>query len=51
MEEENHAAVSQAYRALGHPERVRYVWYPGDHDFPPQMRRLAVEWLGRWLVR
>jgi dienelactone hydrolase len=48
-EEENHAAVAQVYRALGAGERVRYVWYPGDHDFPPQARRAAVEWFHRWL--
>jgi hypothetical protein len=49
MEEENHAAVGQAYKALGAPEKVRYVWYPGDHDFPPAMREEAVKWFKRWL--
>jgi hypothetical protein len=49
MEEENCAAVSEVYRALGAPERVQYVWYPGDHDFPPQIRKEAVEWFQRWL--
>ena len=49
MEEENHAAVKQVYEALGAPEKVRYVWYPGDHDFPPAMREAAVEWFRRWL--
>jgi hypothetical protein len=44
-EEENHAAVAQVYRALGAGERVRYVWYPGDHDFPPRVRAEAVAWL------
>ncbi len=48
-EEENHAAVAELYRALGAVDRVRYVWYPGDHDFPPHVRREAVEWLRRWL--
>ncbi len=48
-EEENHAAVAEVYRALGAADRVRYVWYPGDHDFPPHVRREAVEWLRRWL--
>ena len=51
MEEENHAAVKQVYEALGAPEKVRYVWYPGDHDFPPAMREAAVEWFRRWLGR
>jgi len=49
MEEENHAAVKQVYEALGAPEKVRYVWTPGDHDFPPAMREAAVEWMKRWL--
>jgi hypothetical protein len=48
-EEENHAAVKAVYQALGAPERVRYLWYPGDHDFPPHVRREAVGWFGRWL--
>jgi dienelactone hydrolase len=48
-EEENYAAVAEVYQALGARERVRYVWYPGDHDFPPTMRREAVAWLKRWL--
>ena len=50
MEEENHAAVKRVYDALGAPEKVRYVWTAGDHDFPPPMREAAVEWLRRWLV-
>ena len=49
MEEENHAAVKQVYTALGAPEAVKYVWYPGDHDFPPAMREAAVGWFRRWL--
>ena len=49
MEEENHAAVRQVYDALGAGERVKYVWYPGDHDFPPAARAAAVEWFKRWL--
>jgi dienelactone hydrolase len=50
MEEENHAAVSEVYRTLGSPDRVKYVWYPGDHDFPPAARRAAVDWFRRWLA-
>jgi hypothetical protein len=50
MEEENHAAVSEVYRALGAGDRVKYVWYPGDHDFPPAARRAAVDWFRGWLV-
>ncbi|MCL4855008.1 MAG: hypothetical protein KJZ78_26910 [Bryobacteraceae bacterium] len=48
MEEENAAAVHEVYDALDVSERVRYVWYGGDHDFPPAARRLAVDWFRRW---
>jgi hypothetical protein len=48
-EEENHAAVAAVYRALGAWDRVAYLWYAGDHDFPPEARRAAIAWLGRWL--
>lgn len=51
MEEENCAAVSQVYRALGYPERVRYLWYAGDHDFPPLARRAAIEWFQFWFAQ
>ncbi len=47
-EEEIHASVSQVYRALGYGERVLYVWYAGDHDYPPEMRKAAVDWFRRW---
>jgi hypothetical protein len=42
MEEEIHAAVAAVYRALGAADRVRYVSYAGDHDFPPEARQAAV---------
>lgn len=48
-EEENAAAVSGLYRALGHAGRIRYIWCAGDHDFPPAVRTAAVEWFRRWL--
>jgi predicted acyl esterase len=51
MEEENHAAVREVYEAIGHPERVRYVWYGGDHDFPPDARKAAMDWFRRWFSR
>lgn len=51
MEEENYAAVNQVYQALGHSEKVRYHWYAGDHDFPPEARQAAVEWFKRWLTK
>lgn len=44
MEEENCAAVSEVYRALGAGDRVKYWWVPGDHDFPPAARAAAVTW-------
>jgi hypothetical protein len=49
MEEENYAALGEVYRALGHADRVRYHWYAGDHDFPPEARKAAVEWFRHWL--
>jgi len=49
MEEENYAAVKHVYDALGHPSRVIYHWYAGDHDFPLEARRAAVEWFEKWL--
>ena len=49
MEEENAAAVSEVYRALGVADRVRYHWYAGDHDFPPEARAAAVAWFKKWL--
>jgi dienelactone hydrolase len=47
MEEENAAAVAQVYTALGAAENVRYLWHPGDHDYPPAARQFAVTWLTR----
>ena len=49
MEEENYAIVRQAYAAFQHPDRVRYHWYAGDHDFPPEARAAAVDWFRQWL--
>jgi dienelactone hydrolase len=51
MEEENHAGVRQVYQALRAADRVKYVWSPGDHDFPPAARRAAVDWFKTWLAR
>jgi len=50
MEEENYAAVRQVYTALGHADRVRYHWYAGDHDVPPEARAAAVAWFRRWFA-
>jgi hypothetical protein len=48
MEEENYAAVSQVYRALQAHDRVRFHWYAGDHDFPPEARAAAIAWFRLW---
>jgi len=50
MEEENYAAVEEVYGALSANDRVKYVWYPGDHDFPPVARERAVEWFKKWFA-
>jgi hypothetical protein len=49
-EEENHAAVKQVYDAVGSSERVHYHWYAGDHDYPPEAQKAAVEWCQRWFA-
>jgi len=48
LEEENCARVRRAYEDAGAAGKVRYVWYAGDHDFPPEARAAAVAWLSRW---
>jgi hypothetical protein len=50
MEEENCAAVTEVYQALGANDRVNYSWIAGDHDFPPVARQWAVEWFQKWLA-
>jgi dienelactone hydrolase len=50
LEEQNHAEVARVFESAGARDRVRYVWYSGDHDFPPVARSAAVEWLKRWLA-
>lgn len=51
MEEENHAAVTEVYQALGCPERVTYQWYAGDHDFPPEARQAAIAWFRKCFAK
>jgi len=46
-EEENHAAVRRVYEALDRGDDVRYTWYAGDHDFPPEARAAAMAWFAR----
>jgi hypothetical protein len=48
LEEENHAAVAEVFRIQGATDRLRYLWFSGDHDFPPVARAAAVEWLQKW---
>jgi len=50
MEEENYAAVGLVYKALGYADRVRYHWYAGDHDTPPEARDAAMDWFRRWFA-
>jgi hypothetical protein len=50
FEEENAAAVGEVYEALGAADKVRYLWHPGDHDFPPAARGVAIEWFKRHLM-
>ena len=50
LEEENYAAVKAVYVGLGWGEKASYLWYAGDHDFPPEMRQAAVAWFRRWLT-
>jgi Prolyl oligopeptidase family len=51
MEEANAAAVAQVYAALDASRQCRYVWHPGDHDFPPKARALAADWFARYLTQ
>jgi hypothetical protein len=49
LEEQNHAYVSTVYKAQAASDRLAYMWYAGDHDFPPEARTAAVAWFRRWL--
>lgn len=49
IEEENYGFVKRVYRSADPGEKVRYIWYAGDHDFPPAARAEAVRWFRRWL--
>lgn len=42
-------ALRPAYRALGSPERFRYLLHPGGHVIDEAARREALAWLRRWL--
>lgn len=49
-EEENYAAVKSVYQVLGAADRLKYLWYAGDHDFPPEARVEAVRFFQKWLA-
>jgi hypothetical protein len=44
LEESNYAYVRNAYRGLDAVKNVQYLWYAGDHDFPPTARAAAIDW-------
>jgi len=48
LEEENCGLVTQVYKKEGAADKVRYVWYAGDHDFPPEARTAAIAWFRQW---
>ena len=43
--------VARLYRILGAPEAFERVDGEGDHDFPPEVRERAYDWLDKWLKR
>lgn len=52
-DEETTSRISKALdgiQALGCRERVLHHWYAGDHDYPPEARKAAVDWFRRWLA-
>jgi dienelactone hydrolase len=49
-EEENYAAVREVYTRLNAADGVKYLWYAGDHDFPPEARAEAIRFFQRHLT-
>lgn len=43
------AAAEPVYELLGARDRLRAVYPDAGHDFPPNTRRVAFDWLDRWL--
>jgi hypothetical protein len=43
------AGAEPVYELLGAKDRLRAIYPAGGHDFPPEARRVAYEWLDRWL--
>jgi hypothetical protein len=42
-------AARPVYQLLGAPEKLAANYPDCDHNFPPEVRRVAYEWLDRWL--
>jgi predicted dienelactone hydrolase len=43
------AAAKPVYELLGAADKLMAVYPDCQHDFPPETRRVAYEWLDRWL--
>jgi acetyl esterase/lipase len=43
------AAAKPVYELLGAPEKLAANYPDCKHDFPPEVRKVAYEWLDRWL--
>jgi hypothetical protein len=43
------AAARPVYELLGAGEKLAANYPDCAHDFPPEVRKVAYEWLGRWL--
>jgi predicted dienelactone hydrolase len=43
------AAAQPAYDLLGTKDRLKAIYPDCKHDFPPEARQAAYEWLDRWL--
>jgi len=41
--------AAEVYRQLGAGDRIMMFDYPGDHNYPPDAKRLSFSWLDRWL--
>lgn len=44
------AAAQPVYRLLGAAEKLAANYPDADHNFPPEVRRVAYDWLNRWLT-
>ena len=41
--------LGPVYEALGAKEKLAAIYPDCKHDFPPEARKAAYEWLDRWL--